>query len=108
MCAKSDSNTDDTIFNGRGEFQIKDVYVRAEVEVRSGKISEVSFSSPSRDIFNDASEMAKRLKGRRVSEALEENDLETNLTGDRPSMSPSKVALLEAFHRAVEACFDSE
>ncbi len=106
MCAQTQSNTGDTVYSGTGEFQIKDVYVRAEVEVCSGTICKVNFSSPDGQI-GEAVSMVERLKGQPVAQALAVNPREIE-PGDHATESPSKVALLEAFHRAVEACFDSE
>lgn len=108
MSKLSDSVTSDTVFVGKGEFQIKDIYVRAEVEVCSGTICKVRFSSPSGGEFGEAKIMTERLTGQRLSEALAVNALENDAVNDRPSESPTNVAILEAFHRAVEACFDSE
>ena len=73
MGASTDSSSGDTVFFGRGEFQIKDVYVCAEVKVLCGIISAVNFSSPKGEALEDADDMAKRLIGQPLSRALEVN-----------------------------------
>ena len=95
------------LFTGTGEFQLRSTYAVARVSVRDGVVEQVDFSSENTEGTAVAEQISKLLTGQRLSQALEvkadqvefsENSLPTQM----------KEAFLEAFHRAVEACFDSE
>ena len=108
MSASSDSTTSDTVHVGKGEFQIKDIHVSAEVKVLLGTIREINFASLNKEKLEEADEIKEQLIGQPLSKALEVKAREVDPPGDRPPENPSKVALLEAFHRAVESCIDVE
>ncbi|MDJ0764762.1 MAG: hypothetical protein QNJ97_17410 [Myxococcota bacterium] len=104
----NDGDNEDHIRTGKGEFQLKGISAAAEVEVRNETVCEVRFSFEPHEAENEAIHLAKQLKGHPLAKALSVKAKKIDATGDRASENPIKVALLEAFHRAVEACLDDE
>ena len=98
---------DGQTFIGTGEFELRDVYVVARVEVRDGVVHEVRFSAENGKAVEDAEEVAAQLRGQPLSRALAVKAKEVDSINKRGEPI-AKVALLEAFHRAVEVCLDGE
>ena len=85
----------------RGEFELRDAHVVATVAVRDGVIESVSFADGSGDLLPDAGYFAGLVRGRTVQQVLELRS-ELFVDGDRRS-TPTDVATVEAFHRALES-----
>jgi hypothetical protein len=105
--ASNDSSTSETTFTGTGEFEIKKIYVKAEVEVRDGIVHRIDFTAGNDGDVPEAAQVAEQLRGQPLLRALEVKATEVDVAEAR--VEPLiKVALLEAFHRAVEVCLDNE
>jgi hypothetical protein len=96
-----------SIVTGTGEFERDGIHVVASVEVRVGVIHGVGFSLEDGTEPPGAAEVAAKLVGRAVSEALEVNAGPECFSQEEPGIETREV-LLEAFHRAVEACLDQQ
>ncbi len=95
-------------FIGTGEFQLKDVYVVADVIVKNGIVKNIDFTSDVKEVMIEADQIAALLKGKQLSQALGVKATETDSVAEDHNESVARVALLEAFHRAVETCLDEE
>lgn len=98
----------DPIFVGHGEFQLRDVYATANIEVQSGLVQSINFSTSPGIEPEDVTLITNLLKGKPLLSALEVKAREVDEFDTQREKEVAKVALLEAFHRAVEACFDEE
>lgn len=107
MEKQRDSLASGQTFVGTGEFELRDVYVVAKVEVRDGIVHSISFSAENGNEIPEADEVAGQLRGQPLSRALEVKAKEIDSIS-KQGEPIAKVALLEAFHRAVEVCLDSE
>ena len=96
-----------TTFNGSGEFELRNIYVKANVEVKDGIVEKIDFDSEQDDVAAEADRIAKLLKGQPLSKALQvkAKDVDSHEVRDEPIAT---VALLEAFHRAVEVCLHED
>jgi hypothetical protein len=94
-------------FIGTGEFELRNIYVVANVEVKDGIVEKIDFNSEQEAVAVEADIIAKQLKGQPLSKALEvkAKDVDSLEVRDEPI---AKVALLEAFHRAVEVCLHED
>ena len=108
MNIANDCIDQETVFTGRGEFELKEVSVVAEVEVRNGIVQKVDFSAIFGIDLPDVDQIISRLQGKPVSAALEVKACEVDSSEEHRGENVGDVALLEAFHRAVEGCFDDE
>jgi hypothetical protein len=88
---------------GTGEFERKERYVIATVEIKGGVISSVSFASADNAVPEGSEEVVQALLGRTVNEALE---LDTTALERHPRATYE--VLFEAFYRAVETCLDPQ
>ncbi len=95
-------------FIGSGEFQLKDVYVVADVIVKNGIVSNIDFTSDVKEVIKEADQIVDLLKGKQLSQALDVKAKEADSVPEDHSESVVRVALFEAFHRAVETCLDDE
>jgi hypothetical protein len=100
--AKKDSLSASTV-TGTGEFARKGQHVIAAVEIRSGAIHSVGFSTADGSVPDGSEEVVHLLTGRTVREAL-------GLSPQSLERHPSGVyeVLFEAFYRAVETCLDPQ
>ena len=96
-----------TTFVGTGEFELKDVYVVATVKVDEGVICEIDFNSEQEAVVAEARRIIKQLKGQPLSKALEVKAKNVDSLEKREE-PVATVALLEAFHRAVEVCLHED
>lgn len=96
------------IARGSGDFQHKDAYAKAEVEIHEGRISAVEFTDESGDQIPGAGALRRLLAGKTVPRALEVNAEVVEETGAAVLTPILSMVLIEAFHRAVESCFDEE
>ncbi|MCP4605141.1 MAG: hypothetical protein GY847_32250 [Proteobacteria bacterium] len=108
MNQKGTSIEDENVFAGTGEFQFRDTYVVASVEVKDGIVQKIEFTSKSGIQIQNAEQISGRLRGKPLSVALEVKAQEIGTFEDHRGENVADVALLEAFHRAVEACLDNE
>lgn len=92
-------------FRGTGEFQLRDVHVFAEVTVRDARIETVTFRDSEGAPVPGADDVANAVSGKPVLEALEISSERLSSVETRDAM-PTNVALLEAFHRAMEMFLD--
>lgn len=107
MDERKDSSTGESAIFGTGEFQLRGVHVVARVQLQDGVVREIEFQSLNGQPISEAEQMARQLRGQPLSRALEVKAKEVDAI-DEPGESVAKVALLEAFHRAVEFCLDSQ
>jgi hypothetical protein len=98
---------DENTFIGTGEFELRNIYVVAKVEVKDGIVQKIDFNSEQEEVAAEADRIAKQLKGQPLSKALEVNAKDVDSFEVRDE-SPAAVALLEAFHRAVEVCLHED
>ncbi|MCP4676144.1 MAG: hypothetical protein GY854_11680 [Deltaproteobacteria bacterium] len=108
MNKENDYIDQEAVFTGRGEFELKDVSVVAEVEVRNGIVQKTEFSAILGIDPSDVDQIISRLQGKPISVALEVKPCEVDSSEEHRGENVGDVALLEAFHRAVEGCFDDE
>jgi hypothetical protein len=88
---------------GTGEFERREKYVIATVEIKGGVIHSLGFASADGAVPDGSEEIVRMLVGRTVSEALE---LDTNTLEKQPRATYE--VLFEAFYRAVETCLDPQ
>jgi hypothetical protein len=88
---------------GTGEFERKQKYVIATVELKGGVIHSVGFASDDGAVPEGSEEVVRLLVGRTVNEALE---IDTNALDLDPRATYE--VLFEAFYRAVETCLDPQ
>jgi len=88
---------------GTGEFERREKYVIATVEIKSGVIHSIGFASADGTEPEGSDDVVRLLLGRTVEEALE---LDTSALESLPRAT-SEV-LFEAFYRAVETCLDPQ
>lgn len=93
---------------GQGEFQLKNVHVHATVEVQSGQIRRVEFKASEDGARVEAESVVSHLTGQTLAKALELKAGEVGDTAADQHEKLTQVALLEAFHRAVEGYLDDE
>ncbi len=98
---------DENTFIGTGEFELRNIYVVAKVEVKEGIVHKIDFNSDQEEVAAEADRIAKQLKGQPLSKALEVNAKDVDSFEVRDE-SPATVALLEAFHRAIEVCLHED
>lgn len=91
--------------HGSGEFQLHDIYVVAEVEIRAGTIDRVRFHAGDGDDLAGGEEIAAAFIGQRINRALELKIDEYTLASGKKN-DTFHTALFEAFHRAIETCID--
>jgi hypothetical protein len=95
---------DESTIVGKGEFETHGVHVLATVEVRGDTITSIHFAFVKGGEPTDASGIVSLLQNKTVSKALEvKAGSECAAAGSRAVITANEV-LLEAFHRAVEAC----
>jgi hypothetical protein len=104
---KGNSMIDENTFIGTGEFELRNIYVVATVEVKDGIVQKIDFNSEQEDVTVEADRIAKQLKGQPLSRALEVNAKDVDSFEVRDE-SDATVVLLEAFHRAVEVCLHED
>ncbi len=108
MNQQGNPTENEIVLVGTGEFQLRDVYVVATVRVQDGIVKKIDFTSTDGIQVGDTTQTAEQLEGKPLLEALEVKAREVDSYEDHRGENVAKVALLEAFHRAVEACFDNE
>ena len=103
-----ENNLSGIIVTGTGEFEHRDRYVIATVEMRDGIIHSISFGEDSSDGGTVCQRLGVLLTGKTVSEALEVTS--QTVLENCPETCQARVheVLLEAFHRAVESCLDQQ
>ncbi|MDD5306935.1 MAG: hypothetical protein PHU25_06390 [Deltaproteobacteria bacterium] len=95
---------DESTIIGQGEFELHDVHVLATVEVRGDTITSIHFAFVKGGEQPGAGDIVSLLQNKTVSKALEvKAESERAAAGNRVGITANEV-LLEAFHRAVEAC----
>jgi hypothetical protein len=99
---KTDAASASTVA-GTGEFARKDHHVIAAVEIRSGVIRSLGFTTADGAVPGGSEEVVRLLVGRTVGEALE---LDSHSLVHQPS--GVYEVLFEAFYRAVETCLDPQ
>lgn len=95
------------VFFGKGEFQLRGVHAIAEVEIRGGRIQRIEFTSGTGNPIEGAVLIADSLQGRTVLQALEFKAQEAGSNASRDEITIN-IALLEAFHRAIELYLDED
>lgn len=93
--------------SGTGEFERHGIHVIATVEIRVGVIRGVGFATDSGQTPPGADEIASLVVDQPVSSALAINAGPDFFPQDDTGIEVREV-LLEAFHRAVEACLDQQ
>jgi hypothetical protein len=101
-CMAKDGASASTV-TGTGEFERKERYVIATVEIKGGVISSVGFASADDTIPEGSDDVVHALLGRTVNEALE---FDTSALERYPRATYE--VLFEAFYRAVETCLDPQ
>jgi len=101
-CMTKDEASTSTV-TGTGEFERKEKYVIATVEIKGGVIRSVGFASADGAVPEGSAEVVQVLIGRTVNEALE---LDTSALERYPRATYE--VLFEAFYRAVETCLDPQ
>jgi len=91
---------------GTGEFEHRDRYVIATVEVSGGVIRSISFGTNEKAGTRVCNRLAEILTGKTISEALEISSGHILETCPEACETQAHEVLLEAFHRAVESCLD--
>lgn len=108
MSENESTETEYPVFEGTGEFQLRDIYVIAKVEVQNGIVRKIDFASGSGGDLNGAKDIELQLTGQPLSQALEVKASGEDGLEDRRTANTVEVAALEAFHRAVEAYLDDD
>ena len=101
------SDLEDLVATGKGEFEFRNTYAMAEVEVLAGVVRKIAFFDESGNPPRGADQICEQLKGKPLSQALEVKAKEVDAFENRGE-DTLKLAMLEAFHRAIEACIDAE
>lgn len=99
---------DERVAVGTGEFQLREAHVVARVEVQEGSVRKIEFTTAEGVDSGLADSISSALEGKPLSAALEVKAKAVDGDQLHRGENTGKVALLEAFHRAVESCFDSE
>ncbi len=95
------------ILEGIGEFELRDVYVKAEVKIQNGVVCDISFSTAEGNKIPGSQAIVSMLVEQPLSRALEaKGEQVESIEGSQKEII--KVAMFEAFHRAVEGCLDNE
>jgi hypothetical protein len=102
VCMAKEGASASTV-TGTGEFERKEKYVIATVEIKSGVIRSVGFASADGAVPEGSDDVVRLLTGRTVSEvlAIDPKDLEGHPHADFE-------VLFEAFYRALETCLDPQ
>lgn len=90
---------------GTGEFQLKGIYVEARVEVQCGLVKDIRFTDDKGESIPEAAKKLETLRGKSLHHALMFTSENNNAFADAEQKA-TFVTLLEAFHRALEACVD--
>jgi hypothetical protein len=100
--------TSSSTVTGTGEFEYKESHVIATVEIREGVILSVSFGlgNNADTEITGLADVAGFLTGKNVSEALSVSPNQLRENFQHCLEQQNHEVLLEAFHRAVEACLD--
>ena len=101
-CMTKEAGSTSTV-TGTGEFERREKYVIATVEIKGGVIHSVGFASTDGAVVEGSDDVVQLLSGRTVSEALV---IDTS-TLDRCPRAAYEI-LFEAFYRAVETCLDPQ
>ncbi|MCU0660860.1 MAG: hypothetical protein MUC50_00870 [Myxococcota bacterium] len=96
------------IAHGAGDFQHKNAYARATIEIREGRISATEFVDEHGAQIPGAGALRRLLEGQTIAKALEVTPESVGETGATELSTTVCMVLIEAFHRAVESCFDAE
>lgn len=97
-----------SIVTGTGEFEHRDRYVIATVEMKDGVIRSISFGEDSSDGGTVCRRLGDLLTGKTVSEALGVTSQTVLENCPETCQARAHEVLLEAFHRAVESCLDQQ
>jgi len=88
---------------GTGEFERKEKYVIATVEIKGGVIHSVGFASVDDAVPEGSDDVVRLLVGRTVGEAMV---IDPNVLERYPRATYE--VLFEAFYRALETCLDPQ
>jgi hypothetical protein len=88
---------------GTGEFERRERYVIATVEIKGGIIHSVGFASADGAVPEGSADLVALLVGRTVNDALV---VDTSALDSFPRATYE--VLFEAFYRAVETCLDPQ
>ena len=105
MLERKPGNNEESFVVGTGEFQLKGIYVAAIVEVQCGLVKDIRFTDENGESIPEAQKMLKALRGKSLHHALKFSSENNNAFADAKQKTIF-VTLLEAFHRALEACVD--
>jgi hypothetical protein len=103
-----DKNESGSTITGTGEFEHRDRYVIATVEIGEGLIRSISFGEDAPGGQKVCARLGDLLTGRSVSEALALTSQKVFEVCPEVCETRAHEVLLEAFHRAVEACLDQQ
>ena len=105
MLEKKPGKNEENCVEGTGEFQLKGIYVTATVEVQGGLVKNIHFTDNRGESIPEAVRMLETLRGKSLHHALKFT-AENNNAFAEAEQELIVVTLLEAFHRALEACVD--
>lgn len=95
------------VFVETGEFQLRGIHVIAKVEISEGRVIKIEFNTDKGNKIEGMENVTRFLLGQPLSKALEVK-VEQIVPGKSREEETASSALLEAFHRAIEAYIDEE
>lgn len=101
------TDLENQVLAGKGEFEFRGTYAMAEVEIQASIVKKIAFTDEKGNPPKGADRVCEQLRGKRLSQALEVKAKEIDAFEKRGE-DTVKVAMLEAFHRAIEACLEEE